>query len=78
MVARSRVATGPFATLAEATGAASSVILAADARWNAPGHNAVIQTADGTDWVVYHAAEPYPRPRPARGGAELSTRGGAE
>lgn len=57
MVARSRVATGPFETLAEATGAASSVILAADTRWNAPGHNAVIQTADGADWVLYHAVD---------------------
>ena len=57
MVARSRVATGPFETLAEATGAASSVILAADARWNAPGHSAVIHTPDGSDWVVYHAVD---------------------
>ncbi len=65
MVARSRSATGPFETLAEATGAASSVILAADARWNAPGHNAMIQTPGAADWVLYHAADrSHDRARP--------------
>jgi arabinan endo-1,5-alpha-L-arabinosidase len=57
MVARSRSATGPFETLAEATGRPSSVILAADQSWNAPGHNAVITSAEGTDWVLYHAVD---------------------
>lgn len=72
MVARSRAATGPFQTLAEARGAPSSVILAADARWNAPGHNAVIQTTDGTDWALYHAVD---RTRdPAQSAAEPNTR----
>lgn len=57
MVARSRAATGPFETLAQATGAPGSVILEADARWNAPGHNAVVTRADGSDWVLYHAVD---------------------
>lgn len=72
MVARSRSATGPFATLAQETGAASSVILAADARWNAPGHNAVIAAPDGSDRVLYHAVD-RARDR-ARPEAEPNTR----
>lgn len=55
MVARSRSATGPFETLAQATGAANSVILEADARWIAPGHNAVIEDDNGQHWILYHA-----------------------
>ena len=62
MVARSRSATGPFETLAQATGAASSVILEAGDIWNAPGHNSVVQDARGIDWIVYHAVD-VRRPR---------------
>lgn len=57
MVARSKSATGPFETLAEATGAASSAILEADERWNAPGHNAVIADEEGRHWNLYHAVD---------------------
>lgn len=57
MVARSREATGPFETLFEAEGVPSSVILEANARWNAPGHNAVIRDESGTDWILYHAVD---------------------
>lgn len=57
MVARSRSAMGPFKTLAEIGGAASSVILAANERWNAVGHNAVARDAEGTDWVLYHGVD---------------------
>lgn len=72
MVARSKSATGPFETLSDARGLANSVILDADDRWNAPGHNAVIRDAAGTDWVVYHAVD-RARPRSAPD-AETNTR----
>jgi arabinan endo-1,5-alpha-L-arabinosidase len=57
MVARSRSATGPFQTLAGATGALNSVILKANAAWIAPGHNAIVTDARGDDWIVYHAVD---------------------
>ncbi|MBL0923090.1 MAG: family 43 glycosylhydrolase [Sphingomonadaceae bacterium] len=62
MVARSRNATGPFETRAEVTGAKNSVILEADERWIAPGHNAVIQDVEGRHWILYHAVD-IKRPR---------------
>jgi arabinan endo-1,5-alpha-L-arabinosidase len=65
MVARSRSATGPFETLAQATGARNSVILERGGHWNAPGHNSVITDARGTDWIVYHAVDSRrPRTKP--------------
>lgn len=65
MVARSRIALGPFETLAQATGAENSVILERDARWVAPGHNAVIEDAAGNHWLLYHAVDSRrPRTRP--------------
>lgn len=57
MVARSRSATGPFETLADATGASSSVILEQRGRWLAPGHNSIVTDADGHDWMVFHAVD---------------------
>jgi arabinan endo-1,5-alpha-L-arabinosidase len=72
MVARSRSATGPFETLAEATGAASSVILAREGAWVAPGHNSVVRDARGDDWIVYHAVDAR-RPR-AKATDEVNTR----
>lgn len=57
MVARSRSATGPFETLAQATGAPNSVILQADNRWIAPGHNAVIQDGEERYQILYHAVD---------------------
>lgn len=57
MVARSRNATGPFRTMADVTGSANSVILAADTRWIAPGHNAVIEDAKGRQRILYHAVD---------------------
>lgn len=62
MVARSRSATGPFETLAQATGGTSPVILAARGNWIAPGHNSVITDTAGRDWIVYHAVDAR-RPR---------------
>ena len=57
MVARSKSATGPFETLAAATGAANSVILQANPEWIAPGHNAIASDAHGVDWIIYHAVD---------------------
>lgn len=62
MVARSRNATGPFKTFAETTGAPNSVVLGADSRWIAPGHNAVIKDEAGRHWTLYHAVD-VKRPR---------------
>lgn len=54
-VARSHSATGPFETLAHATGQASSAILVRNDQWLAPGHNSVVTDAAGQDWLAYHA-----------------------
>jgi arabinan endo-1,5-alpha-L-arabinosidase len=65
MVARSRSATGPFETLAAATGAPDSVILDRRDVWVAPGHNSIIRDARGVDWMLYHAVDSrLPRSRP--------------
>jgi arabinan endo-1,5-alpha-L-arabinosidase len=72
MVARSRSATGPFETLAEVTGAKNSVILEADPRWIAPGHNAVIQDDKGLYWILYHAVDAK-RPR-EKDGDDINSR----
>lgn len=72
MVARSRSATGPFETLAEATGATNSVILERSGTWVAPGHNSVIEDQSGEHWMLYHAVDTRnPRSLPA---AEINTR----
>jgi len=57
MVARSRSATGPFETLADATGAPSSVVVEQNAEWLAPGHNAVLDDGAGNVWIVYAAID---------------------
>jgi arabinan endo-1,5-alpha-L-arabinosidase len=57
MVARSRSATGPFQTLAEATGRKTSAILERNERFIAPGHNSVVRDASGQDWIFYHAID---------------------
>ncbi len=54
-VARSRSATGPFETRAQATGQPGSAILVRNDRWLAPGHNSVVTDAAGHDWLAYHA-----------------------
>lgn len=58
MVARSRSATGPFETYAQATGREQSVILERKNYWIAPGHNSVIRDAANQDWMFYHAIDP--------------------
>jgi arabinan endo-1,5-alpha-L-arabinosidase len=72
MVARSRSATGPYRTLAEAIGAQTSVILESNRRWTVTGHNAIVSDQAGRDWIVYHAVDPNrSRSNPA---AEPNTR----
>ena len=56
LVARARHATGPYQTLAQATGTAGT-ILVENARWQAPGHNSLITDAQGQDWLLYHAID---------------------
>jgi arabinan endo-1,5-alpha-L-arabinosidase len=56
LVARARHATGPYETLAEATGTAGT-ILTENQRWQAPGHNCLITDAAGQDWLLYHAID---------------------
>jgi arabinan endo-1,5-alpha-L-arabinosidase len=72
MVARSRSPTGPFETLASATGARSSVILERSGSWIAPGHNSIVRDSRGVDWMLYHAVDGR-RPR-ARPQDEINTR----
>jgi arabinan endo-1,5-alpha-L-arabinosidase len=57
MVARSKSATGPFETLAQATRKSNSAILERNERWIAPGHNSVIRDSNGQDWIFYHAID---------------------
>ena len=65
MVARSRSATGPFELQPGA-------LLAKDAKWIGPGHNAVIDDAYGESWIVYHAVDSArPRTKPTD---EVNTR----
>ena len=72
LVARSRSATGPFETLASATGAPSSVILERQGIWVAPGHNSVIEDEAGDHWMLYHAVDSRrPRSKPEN---EVNTR----
>jgi arabinan endo-1,5-alpha-L-arabinosidase len=72
LVARSRSATGPFETLAAATGAPSSVILEQRGNWVAPGHNSIAEDARGDHWMLYHAVDARrPRSKPTD---EVNTR----
>jgi arabinan endo-1,5-alpha-L-arabinosidase len=65
MVARSRSATGPFETMAAATGSRNSVILEQRGIWVAPGHNSLIEDAKGDLWMLYHAVDRNrPRTKP--------------
>ena len=57
LVARSRNATGPFETLADATTRKDSAVLRRNGAWIAPGHNSVFADDAGQDWVAYHAID---------------------
>jgi arabinan endo-1,5-alpha-L-arabinosidase len=56
LVARARHATGPYQTLAQATGTAGTILTEND-RWQAPGHNSLITDDHGQDWLLYHAID---------------------
>jgi arabinan endo-1,5-alpha-L-arabinosidase len=43
--------------LAEASRADNNVIVAADARWIAPGLDAIVKDKAGQHWIVYHAVD---------------------
>ncbi|UOG75626.1 glycoside hydrolase family 43 protein [Hymenobacter tibetensis] len=58
LVARSRTATGPFETLAEATNDPYAMLLEGNKQWLAPGHNCVVTDAADQDWLAYHAIDP--------------------
>lgn len=61
IVARSRSATGPFEVKPDRSG----VILEASPGWIAPGHNSVIEDADGGWRILYHAVDASrPRSKP--------------
>eukprot|EP00042_Codosiga_hollandica_P034913 m.252225 g.252225 ORF g.252225 m.252225 type:complete len:401 (+) comp54517_c0_seq9:634-1836(+) len=55
MVAHSANLTGPYETLSQATGSATSVILQLNSQFVAPGHNSVLTDDAGQDWMFYHA-----------------------
>jgi arabinan endo-1,5-alpha-L-arabinosidase len=57
MVARSKSATGPFETLAQAAGRTNSVVLERNQRFIAPGHNSIVTDEAGQDWIFYHAID---------------------
>lgn len=62
MAARSKSATGPFETMAEATGKKNSVILERNKRWKGPGHNSVVKDAANQYWMIYHAIDTTMQP----------------
>ena len=53
MVARSRSATGPFEWRARP----DYLVVEANDRWLAPGHNAIVRDDAGTDWILYHGVD---------------------
>ena len=61
MVARSRSATGPF----EVRDRPLYLVVEANERWNAVGHNSVITDEAGQDWILYHGVDRQrPRSKP--------------
>ncbi|HEX4694672.1 glycoside hydrolase family 43 protein [Sphingomonas sp.] len=65
LVARSRLATGPFTVRRDPVSGLALPVVARSAAWIAPGHNAVIADAAGRLWMLYHgvdAARPRSRP----------------
>ena len=56
MVARSKSPEGPFEVLKDKE-EGDRPILQAGGKWIAPGHNSVIEDADGALWIIYHAID---------------------
>lgn len=69
LVARSRTALGPFTVVDPKRG---GIVVEADARWLAPGHNAVVTDARGRSWIAYHAVDRR-RPR-TKAGDDVNSR----
>ncbi len=57
MAARSHSAFGPFEHFQNPARSGSSVILAGNASWRAPGHNSIALDDAGDDWILYHAMD---------------------
>lgn len=57
LAARASSPTGPFERMGPATGRPDSVVVGANARWTAPGHNALVRDRAGTVWILYHAMD---------------------
>jgi arabinan endo-1,5-alpha-L-arabinosidase len=74
MVARSKSATGPFVTLAQAAKRRNSVILELNQRFIAPGHNSVVTDDAGQDWIFYHAIDSKNRLLPGSIGGDRDVR----
>jgi arabinan endo-1,5-alpha-L-arabinosidase len=55
MVAKADNAFGPFTRLGETRADSSSVILAKDSIWFAPGHNSIVHDKNGNVFIAYHA-----------------------
>lgn len=55
MVSRAKSPTGPYEDIGPVTGKPDNTILVANARFTAPGHNAVIVDDAGGEWMIYHS-----------------------
>ncbi len=62
MAARSKSATGPFETMADAERRKNSIILERNERWKGPGHNSVVKDVANQYWMVYHAIDTTMQP----------------
>lgn len=57
MIARSRHATGPFEVRRSPKTGTETLIVQASKRFNAPGHNSVVDDSSGKKWLVYHGID---------------------
>ena len=57
MVAKADNAIGPYQRLGETNKTGSSIILAQDSTWLAPGHNSIFKDSKGNKWIAYHAID---------------------
>ncbi|MET4082134.1 arabinan endo-1,5-alpha-L-arabinosidase [Pedobacter sp. UYP30] len=58
MVARSKHLIGSYSTMAKVKNIPSSVVLAKNENWLAPGHNSIFKDKIGQRWIAYHAIHP--------------------
>ncbi|HTE23941.1 glycoside hydrolase family 43 protein [Flavitalea sp.] len=57
MIARSKLASGPFENKSGEADGKYSVILGKNSNWIAPGHNSVVKDGAGVNWIIYHAID---------------------